>query len=103
MSAAESTRTCLHLVVSAHHSALADCLNQRTDADSVVFIDGGVMHLLSDTAQRPDLAASGFFFSHEDLEARGLMPFAREQGVQTLDDRATVRLLRQHDHCLTWK
>lgn len=90
-------------MVSAHGQTLADCLNQRVEADTVVFIDSGVMHLLADIADHPNLASSGFFFSHEDLEARGLMPFAAEQGVQILDDHATVRLLRKHDHCLTWK
>lgn len=96
-------KSCLHLVASARESALRDCLNQRLESDSVVFIDAGVMHLVAETPGALSLAGPGFFFSIEDLEARGLIPFARQQSVQTLDDRATVRLLRKHDHCLTWK
>ena len=103
MSGAMQIKSCLLLVVSARESALRDCLNERMESDSVVFIDGGVMHLLAETPGAPNLAGPGFFFSTEDLQARGLVPFARQQSVQTLDDRATARLLRKHDHCLTWK
>lgn len=103
MSSPAHDKSCLHLVATARESALKDCLNQRLESDSVVFIDAGVMHLVAELPGAPSLAGAGFFFSSEDLQARGLIPFARQQSVKTLDDRATVRLLRQHDHCLTWK
>jgi len=90
-------------MATAQESALKDCLSQKLDCDTLVFIDAGVMHLLSGMTDQLDPTDPGVYFSSEDLEARGLVPFAREQGVQIVDDRATVRLLRSHDHCLTWK
>jgi sulfur relay protein TusB/DsrH len=103
MPAPQSSRSCLHLVVSARLSALQACLDQRLEGDDVVFIDAGVMHLLDDFPDSPDLAGPGFCFSIADLEARGLVSMARRQGVRVLDDRAVARLLSGHEHCLTWK
>ncbi len=69
----------------------------------MVFIDSGVMHLVSESGARTDLRSPGLAFSREDLEARGLLRIAQKQGVKILSDRAVAGLFRKHEHCLTWK
>ena len=103
MEDSNQNRSCLHFVVSATPSALTDGLNCRVDGDSMVFIDAGVMHLVAESGLQIDLNSPGLAFSREDLEARGLLRVARDRGVKILDDRGMVALLRNHEHCLTWK
>lgn len=94
--------TCLHLIVTGCAAALDDCLNQFSAGDVIVFLDGGVMHLttISGSADLP--GNSAVCYSLEDLQARSLLETARVKGVKTTDDRGVARLLREHDHCLTW-
>ena len=68
--------------------------------DDVVFMDAGVMHLFSEQVRSK---VPGFYFSSEDLDARGLLRIGRDLALDILDDRASANLLRNHDHCLTWK
>jgi sulfur relay protein TusB/DsrH len=94
--------TCLHLIVSTSAAAVNDCLHQFSAGDAIVFLDGGVMHLLGATGFPVLLNNPDVCFSREDLLARSLLKTAKGQGVVVKDDRAVVSLLLEHDHCLTW-
>ena len=103
MAASEELRSCLHLVASASEAARRDCLAQIRTGDRLVFIDAGVMHLLSHgeagSHSWPDLCA----FNLPDLEARGLAGLAQEMGVTTVDDRGVAAGMKAMQHCVTWK
>lgn len=92
--------TCLHLVVSDCAEALHDCLSMRSDGDTVLFIDSGVLHLYKD-GQGP--LEPEFRFSGPDLEARGLLTMASQLAISILADNDVAELIRTHHLCLTWK
>ncbi len=93
---------CLHLVASSHTEASARCHAVIAQDDAVLFIGDGVMQALD-----PEKKYLAHFpvclFSKVDLQARGVLPTAIELGLKTVSDREFVDLLKQFDHCLTWK
>ena len=96
-------RSCLHLVVTASDETLACCMEHYSEGDSVVFLDEGVLQLIGRQINEHVLVNLSFYFSFEDLQARGLLPKAQRRGVQIADDGAIVQMLTEHPHCLTWK
>lgn len=94
---------CLHLVVGSSTDALENCRTMLSGGDSVLFLDAGVLHL--------DRVQKGFFdkpvpachFTAADLDARGLLSVARNQGASVVDDPEFPALLRDHGYCVTWK
>ena len=98
---------CLHLVVTASKQTLADCIDHFSSQDSIVFLDAGVLNLLGpkmdEHMDENILNNTQCHFSLEDLQARGLLPKAQALGVQIRDDKAVVRMLIAHEHCLTWQ
>jgi sulfur relay protein TusB/DsrH len=97
----EST-SCLHLVVGAGRGALEDCLSQAGPADTVLFLDAGVLHLLRTASGSPAGAAAAVYFADADLRAHGLLERAHRVQATTLDDAGFCDLLAAHPHCLTW-
>ena len=93
---------CLHLVVGAGREALEDCLPQVASADTVLFLDSGVLHLLGPAVGSLAGSAAAVFFAQADLRALGLLELARRVQADTLDDAGFCELLGTHDHCLTW-
>ena len=93
---------CLHLVTSSHAEASARCHTVIAEGDAVLFIGDGVMQALSPGKEYLALFPACYFLM-VDLEARGVLPTAVELGLQTVSDREFVGLLKQFDHCLTWK
>jgi sulfur relay protein TusB/DsrH len=94
--------SCLHLVAGARREALEDCLSQAGPADTVLFLDAGVLHLLHMAAGSPAGAAAAGYFADADLRAHGLLEQARRLQAATLDDAGFCDLLAAHPHCLTW-
>ena len=95
--------SCLHLVVGPGASALETCSAHYSAGDDVIFLDAGVMHLYERGAKTETIFAGAAYFSEADLEARGLAGLARKSGVRLANESDFLRLLRQHDHCLSWK
>lgn len=99
--AAPTRQTCLHLVAGSGRDTLEDCLRHCAAGDALLFLDSGVLHLLS----AAPLAASGGARCHflvADLQARGLLQPARQENASVVDDAGFCGLLAAHDHCLTW-
>lgn len=92
----------LHLVAGSGVDASARCLAAFKKGDAVLFIGDGVMQVL-DPQQEFRAFFSSCYFLRVDLEARGGLQTAIDQGLQTVSDRKFVALLKQFDHCLTWK
>jgi len=95
--------TCLHLLAGAGRQALDDCLSQAEEGDSVLFLDAGVLHLLTIPQQPSGSSAVASFYAAADLRAHGLLELARREGADIIDDAAFCQLLASHQHSLTWK
>ena len=67
-----------------------------------LFLDAGVMHLLTADVPQRGPAAPAFLFAAADLEAHGLLATARKAGAALVDDADVCGLLTEHAHCLTW-
>jgi sulfur relay protein TusB/DsrH len=93
---------CLHLVVGAGREALEDCLPHVDPADTMLFLDCGVLHLLRLAAGSPGESTAAVMFAEKDLRAHGLLHLARRVQADTLDDAGFCELLETHQHCLTW-
>jgi sulfur transfer complex TusBCD TusB component (DsrH family) len=94
--------TCLHLVASAGGRALRDCLAQSQAGDAIVFLDAGVLHLLTAPTSSGEGGGPTFLFAAADLEAHGLSACARAMGAGLAEDADVCALLAEHGHCLTW-
>ena len=94
--------SCLHLVAAPGGRALEDCLAQALPGDAVLFLDAGVLHLLTADVPQRGPAAPAFLFAAADLDAHGLLATARKAGVAVVDDADVCGLLAEHAHCLTW-
>ena len=93
---------CLHLLLSADHDAIEDCLRAADQDDTVLILADGVMALLHTPLTRfPD--GCGVLFSAPDLEARGLAAVAAERDIGVVEDVGITTLLADHRHCLSWK
>jgi len=97
-----SQASCLHLVASAGGRALRDCLAQSRAGDAILFIDVGVLHLLTEPAAGGEGGGPTFLFAAPDLEAHGLSACARAMGARVAEDADVCALLAAHGHCLTW-
>lgn len=93
---------CLHLVASASGRALRDCLAQSRAGDAILFIDVGVLHLLTKHPTDGEGGGPTFLFAAPDLEAHGLSACARAMGARVAEDADMCALLAAHGHCLTW-
>lgn len=96
-----SSARCLHLVAGAGQGALAECLAQTAPGDYVVFLDAGVLHLLSAAAALPT-SPGDVFFADADLRAHGLLEVARDAQAGVINDAGICGLLARCEHCLTW-
>lgn len=94
---------CLHLVARSSANVIESCRAYCDEQDEVLFIDDGVMYLVTKHGETGDAGVCNSIYLAADLAARGLMEIAREAGVRIASDRDFVRLLRQHESCLTWK
>jgi hypothetical protein len=97
-----SQATCLHLVASAGGGALHDCLAQSRPGDAILFLDSGVLHLLTALTSNDEGGWPTFLFTAADLEAHGLSACARAMGARVAEDADVCALLAEHGHCLTW-
>lgn len=100
--AAHRDTTCLHLVVAPDDRPLRDCLAMSQPGDTILFLDGGVLHLLDPAPGDRSESSPALVFAIADLEARGLLASARAAGARTADDAAFCTLLAAHGHCVTW-
>ena len=93
----------LHIVLGAGPAALDRCLRCCAAGDTILFMDGGVGHLM--TLESVDSIPGGVTtaYSGPDLRARGLEELARSRGVMVLDDSDLPALLLRNTHCLSWK
>ena len=98
----ERASGCLHLVASADAQVLDACLSHLGSADSVLFLDLGVLHLLRSGSGSLAGAAAAVYFAAADLQAHGLIDAARRSRVEVLDDDGFCALLERHRHCLSW-
>lgn len=96
------TQKVLHLVAGSGVDASARCLAVFKEGDAVLFIGDGVMQALNPQQEFRALFSSCYFLQ-VDLEARGGLQTALAPGLQTVSDLKFVALLKQFDHCLTWK
>lgn len=103
MTGITETAKCLHLVARSSSNVIESCGAYCDEQDEVLFVDDGVMHLVSEQGESGDASVKNGIYLAMDLAARGLMGIAREAGVRIASDRDFVRLLRQHESCLTWK
>jgi sulfur relay protein TusB/DsrH len=94
--------SCLHLVAAAGRRALRDCLARCRPDDAVLFLDAGVLHLLTGPERGGEDAAPEFLYLAADLEAHGLLAGARTAGAAIATDADMCALLARHGHCLTW-
>jgi sulfur relay protein TusB/DsrH len=95
--------SCLHLVLGPDAEALAACSAHFHAGDDVMFLDAGVMQLFERSTKTESAFDKPAYFLESDLEARGLAGPARNRGVRMAHESDFTRLLRQHDHCLSWK
>jgi sulfur relay protein TusB/DsrH len=95
-------RSCLHLVAATGDGPLEECLAQARPGDAILFLDAGVLHLLSRTVSTRMRTDRAFLFAAVDLEAHGLLTAARAAGVTIVGDAEWCGLLAEHAHCLTW-
>jgi sulfur relay protein TusB/DsrH len=93
---------CLHLVASSRTDASARCHAVISEGDAVLFIGDGVMHAL-DPEKKYLTHFPNCLFSKVDLEARAVLPTTSGLVLKTVSDLDFVDLLKQFDHCLTWK
>ena len=94
--------SCLHLVLSARKDALEACRASLGQGDAIFFLADGVLVLLEHLpADWPPHTET--FYSHADLQARGLLAAARDAAVTVAHDPQIAPLLRHHRHCLSWK
>ena len=94
--------SCLHLVAASGDRALNDCLAQALPGDAVLFLDAGVLHLLSPNVPEHGGSGRALLFAAADLEAHGLLDTANAAGVTIVRDSGFSGLLAEHEHCLTW-
>lgn len=102
-SAARKTGRCLHLVLGAGDEALDSCRRCCDPGDSILFLDAGVMHLLTSGPGIVGEHVQSICFAGADVDARGLGKMAHDAGVRLLSDQEFPGLLADHDHCLSWK
>ncbi len=95
--------SCLHLVSGARRTALAECSRHCDSSDSVLFLDAGVLQVFRDELAGLSASGAGLYFLAADLQAHGLQQMARDLAFDVMDDAGFVRLLCEHDHCLSWK
>jgi sulfur relay protein TusB/DsrH len=100
--AAPENMSCLHLVAAHSGKAVQDCLAQALHGDAILFLDAGVLHLLSPEMSEVEQSGSAFLFAVADLDAHGLLSSAQAAGVTIVDDAGVCVLLAEHAHCLTW-
>jgi len=69
----------------------------------MLFLDDGVVHIVSDfhPSFEPPLAAC--YFAAADLAARGLSGLAMDSAYPVVSDREIAGLILAFEHCLTWK
>jgi sulfur relay protein TusB/DsrH len=103
MQAETHPESCLHLVVKSTPAALDRCRSQFETGDSVLFLDDGVMHALEASGESFGLPLKACFFARVDLQARGLLVLALENGANPLTDQEAAELMLAHELCLTWK
>jgi sulfur relay protein TusB/DsrH len=94
--------SCLHLVAAPGDRVLEDCLAQALPGDAILFLDAGVLHLLTAGVTQRGRPAPEFLFAAADLDAHGLLATARAAGVGVVQDADVCGLLAEHAHCLTW-
>jgi sulfur relay protein TusB/DsrH len=99
---APENMSCLHLVAAPGDKALQDCLTQALHGDAILFLDAGVLHLLSPCVSEAEQPRRAFLFAAADLEAHGLLASAQAAGVTIISDADLCGLLAEHAHCLTW-
>ena len=100
--AAPENMSCLHLVAAPGGNALQDCLAQALRGDAILFLDAGVLHLLSRDVPEVEESGRVFLYAAADLEAHGLLASAQAAGVTIVGDAGVCGLLAEHAHCLTW-
>ncbi len=93
---------CLHLVVAASERALVDCLELAGPDDTLLFLDAGVLHLLTPDLSRRAGGTRALQFAAVDLQAHGLLATARSTQTAIAADGEVCALLAAHAHCLTW-
>ena len=93
---------CLHLVAGEGRRAIQDCLARCRPDDTVLFLDAGVLHLLTEPDGAGGSEAPEFRYLAADLEAHGLLDGARRAGVAIATDADLCALLARNDLCLTW-
>ncbi len=103
ISSVEKTARCLHLVLGTGVEALDACATCCEPQDFILFLDVGVMHLLEARMNPAAAVAKSTGFATADLEARGLIGLARELGIRLVSDAEFALLVKDHDHCLSWK
>ena len=97
----QATR-CLHFVAAPGPRAVGDCVAQCRPDDTIVFLDAGVLHLLTEQRQDDGGTTPEMFYLAADLEAHGLLVSARKAGAAIATDADLCTLLARHGHCLTW-
>jgi len=100
--AAKLDNSCLHLVLGSGAEALDACSSCCGLADAVLFMDAGVLHVLDDNLHSFTGGRQSVYFSTADLQAHGLLKVALDAGLAVAEDSLFTRLLREHDHCLSW-
>ena len=93
----------LHLLASRSSDVLACCRAQAGDKDTVVLIGDGVLLLASPVIPESIESERPLACLEADVNARGLGATADVSGIERLKDSDMVRLMTQHQHCLTWK
>jgi sulfur relay protein TusB/DsrH len=94
--------SCLHLIAGSDERALEDCLARSLPGDAILFLDAGVLHLLSPRVSEVNRSGRGFLFAAVDLEAHGLLATAEAARATLVKDDDFCRLLAEHAQCLTW-
>ena len=103
MKSAATRKKCLHLVVKSSAEALDRARSQFEKGDAMLFLDDGVVHIVSafDRSVKPPLVAG--YFAAADLAARGLSGLVMDSGSPVVSDREIAELMLAFEHCLTWK
>lgn len=89
--------------MTAGRETLNDCLEQCGPEDSILFLDAAVVRVLKLEAEDGVTAPCPAYYLAADLRARGLLDAAVARKALLADDAEFLRLLRQHQHCLSWK
>jgi sulfur relay protein TusB/DsrH len=103
MKDAAVNKKCLHLVVKSSAEALDRARAQFEKGDALLFLDDGVVHIMSDFHRSLEPPLSACYFAQADLAARGLSVLALDEAFPLVSDREIVELMLAFEHCLTWK